>query len=65
MQIVGDIPNRYTCDVVLDQQARVAMEVVWRIAYRAAQLLEGPWWYRRMQELMAVTLDRPKASYAL
>jgi hypothetical protein len=20
------------------------MEVVWRIAYRAAQLLESPWW---------------------
>jgi hypothetical protein len=28
------------------------MEVVWQIAYRAAQLLESPWWYRT-QELMA------------
>jgi hypothetical protein len=28
------------------------MEVVWRIVYRAAQLLESPWWYR-MQEIMA------------
>jgi hypothetical protein len=28
------------------------MEVVWQIAYRAAQLLESPWRYR-MQELMA------------
>jgi hypothetical protein len=37
------------------------MEVVWRIAYRAAQLLEGPWRYRRAQELMAVTLDRAMA----
>jgi hypothetical protein len=37
------------------------MQVVWRIAYRATQLLEGPWQYRRMQELMAVTLDRPMA----
>jgi hypothetical protein len=39
------------------------MEVVWRIAYRAAQLLEDPWRYRRTQELMAVTLDRLMAGF--
>jgi hypothetical protein len=36
------------------------MEVVWRIAYRAAQLLESPWQYRT-QELMADPKDKPMA----
>jgi hypothetical protein len=51
--IVGNIPNGYTSDVVLNQQARVwPIRVVWRIAYRAAQLLERPQRYWT-QELMA------------
>jgi hypothetical protein len=35
------------------------MEVVWWIAYGAAQLLESPWRFRKTQELMAATLVRP------
>jgi hypothetical protein len=50
--MLGIIPNGYTSDVVLNQQARVTHQVVWRIAYWAAQLLERPWRYW-MQELMA------------
>jgi hypothetical protein len=38
------------------------MEVVWRIAYWAAQLLESPWQYRT-QELMADQEDRPMVGY--
>jgi hypothetical protein len=38
------------------------MEVVWRVAYRAAQLLESPWRYRT-QELMADLEDKPMAGY--
>jgi hypothetical protein len=34
------------------------MEVVWRIVYRAAQLLDSPWRFWRTQDLMAVSLDR-------
>jgi hypothetical protein len=37
------------------------MKVVWRIAYRAAQLLDDPWCFWRTQELLAVSLDRPMA----
>jgi hypothetical protein len=54
---VGDIPNGYTSDVVLNQQARVA-RVVWRIAYRAAQLLEAHGGYGT-QELMADPVTGP------
>jgi hypothetical protein len=38
------------------------MEVVWRIAYRAAQFLESPWRYMR-QELMADPEDKPMVGY--
>jgi hypothetical protein len=38
------------------------MEVVWWIAYRAAQFLESPWRYR-MQELMVDLEDKPMAGY--
>jgi hypothetical protein len=59
---VGDIPNRYTCDVVLNQQARVAHRRWYGgWPYRAAQLLESPWQFLRTQELMVDSIDRPMA----
>jgi hypothetical protein len=46
MPSVWDIPNRYTSDVVLNQQARVAHQGWYGgFAYRAAQLLKLPWRY--------------------
>jgi hypothetical protein len=50
---VGDIPNRYTSDVVLNQQARVAHQGgMADSSYRAAQLLKPTWRYWT-QALMA------------
>jgi hypothetical protein len=51
--IVGDTPNRYTSDVVLNQQARVAHQGGMADSpYRAAQLLKPTWRYWT-QALMA------------
>jgi hypothetical protein len=50
---VGVIPNRYTSDVVLNQQARVAHQGgMADLTYRAAQLLKPAWRYWT-QALMA------------
>jgi hypothetical protein len=56
--VLGIYQTGITSDIVLNQQARWPMKLVWRIAYRAAQLLESPWLYRT-QELMAILETRP------
>jgi hypothetical protein len=57
---IGDMPNRYTSNVVLNQQARVAHK--WWYGgypYRAAQLLESPWQFggRRMIRITPAILE--------
>jgi hypothetical protein len=48
----GNIPNRYTSDVVLNQQARVAHEGGMADSLLGSPVARSPWRYRT-QELMA------------
>jgi hypothetical protein len=52
VKLVGDIPNRYTSDVVLNQHARVAHGGGIADSLPGGPVARSPWRYRT-QELMA------------